>query len=110
MLASKAQKIRDALKGIESLKCYHMMKPASVKVPYCVWQEDSEGRSQHGNNSKIEQVLEVTVDYFTQTEYDPMADSIQGALDSSGIAWRLNSFQFEEATNLMHYEWLCEVI
>ena len=109
-LVSKSQKLRDALKSIENLKCYHLMKPASVTAPYCVWQEDSEGQSHYANNSKGEQVIQLTVDYFTLKEYDTMIDTIQGALDSSGIAWRLNSFQFEETTNLMHYEWLCEVI
>lgn len=109
-LVSKAQKVRDALKSIENLKCYHLMKPASVTAPYCVWQEDSEGQSHYANNSKAEQVLDITVDYFTQKEYDSMIDTIQGALDSSGVAWRLNSFQYEDTTKLMHYEWLIEVI
>ena len=44
-LQSKAQKIEDALKGITGLNCYHLFKPASVKAPYAVWQEDSEGKS-----------------------------------------------------------------
>ena len=109
-LVSKSQKLRDALKSIENLKCYHLMKPASVTAPYCVWQEDSEGQSHYANNSKGEQVIQLTVDYFTLKEYDTMIDTIQGALDSSGIAWRLNSFQYEDTTKLLHYEWLCEVI
>ena len=109
-LVSKAQKIRDVLADINGLKSYHLMKPASVTAPYAVWQEDSEGQSHHSDNSKAEQVLEATIDYFTRTEYDAMTDSIQNALNEAQIAWRLNSFQYEDETKLLHYEWLVRVI
>lgn len=109
-LVSKAQKIRDALKTIEGLKCYHLTKPASVNAPYAVWQEDSEGTSNYSDNVKADQVLQLTIDYFTKTEYDTMTDSIQDALNSAGISWVLNSFQYEDETKLLHYEWLVKVI
>jgi len=109
-LTSKAQILRDALKAIEGLKCYHLFKPASVKAPYCVWQEDSEGTSRYADNMKAEQVLTLTVDYFTTTEYDTMTDSIQSALNNAQVSWTLNSFQYEQETKLLHYEWIVEVI
>lgn len=109
-LVSKSQKIRDALKTVSGLNCYHLMKPATITAPYAVWQEDSEGRSQYADNSKAEQVLVVTIDYFTKTEYDAMIDSIQSALNTAQVGWKLNSFQYEDDTKLLHYEWLCEVI
>ena len=107
---SNAQKIRDALMTIESLKCYHLKKPASVTAPYAVWQEDSEGDSHYSDNLKSEQVLQATIDYFTKSEYDTMTDSIQSALNSEDITWTLNSFQYEDETKLLHYEWLVKVI
>ena len=109
-LITKAQKIRDALAGIEGLKCYHLRKPASVNAPYAVWQEDSEGQSHYADNTKAEQVLEATVDYFTKSEYDTMTDNIQTALNNAGLSWLLNSFQYEDDTKLLHYEWLVRVI
>lgn len=109
-LVSKAQKIRDALASVDNLKCYHLHKPASIKAPYAVWQEDSEGYSHYADNTKAEQVLTATVDYFTATEYDAMTDSIQSALSAAEIAWKLNSFQYEDETKLLHYEWLVQVI
>ena len=109
-LVAKAQKVRDALTAIEGLKCYHLFKPASVTAPYAVWQEDSEGQSHYSDNSKSEQVLVATVDYFTKTEYDAMTDSIQDALNGAEISWILNSFQYEDETKLLHYEWLVKVI
>jgi hypothetical protein len=109
-LQSKAQKIEDALKGITGLNCYHLFKPASVKAPYAVWQEDSEGKSLYADDVKAEQVLEATIDYYTKTEYDAMTDSIQDALNSARFSWILNSFQYEDDTKLLHYEWLVKVI
>jgi len=109
-LVSKAQKIRNALNTIEGLKCYHLMKPASVTAPYAVWQEDAEGDSHYSDNVKSEQVLQATIDYYTQTEYDTMTDSIQSALNCEDISWTLNSFQYEDETKLLHYEWLVKVI
>ena len=66
--------------------------------------------SHHADNTKAEQVLVLTIDYYTLTEYDAMIDSIQDALNDARIAWKLNSFQYEDETKLLHYEWLCEVI
>ena len=109
-LTVKAQKIRDALASIGGLKCYHLHKPASVNAPYAVWQEDSEGDSHYSDNFKSEQVLQATIDYFTKTEYDSMTDSIQSALNCEDISWTLNSFQYEDETKLLHYEWLVKVI
>ena len=109
-IVTKTQKIRDALETIEGLKCYHLKKPASVTAPYAVWQEDSEGDSHYSDNSKSEQVIEATVDYFTKAEYDTMTDSIQDALNEAQLAWKLNSFQYEDETKLLHYEWLIRVI
>lgn len=109
-LNSKAKKLRDVLKVIDGLKCYHLCKPASVKAPYAVWQEDSEGNSLYANNTKAEQVLTVTVDYYTTSEYDAMTDAIQDALNDAHLAWSLNSFQYEDETKLLHYEWIVEVV
>lgn len=109
-LVTKAEKILDILNSVEGLKAYHLFKPATVKAPYAVWQEDSEGQSFHAGNRKAEQVLTATVDYFTLSEFDSMIDSIQAAFNDAEIAWRLNSFQYEPETNLLHYEWLIEVI
>ena len=110
MSLTKAEQLPDALSGITGLKLYHLFKPATIKAPYAVWQEDSEGQSFYASNRKQEQVLELTLDYFTQTEYDPVADNIQDALDEARFAWKLNSFQYEAETKLLHYEGRVQVI
>ena len=109
-LNQKAERLLDILSGVEGLKYYHFFKPATVKAPYAIWQEDSEGQSFYASNMKAEQVLTLTLDYYTQTEFDPMVDSIQAALNDARVAWILNSFQYEIETKLLHYEWLIEVV
>ena len=109
-LMSKIQKIRDALNQVNGLQVYHIEKPALVNAPYAIWQEESEGQSFHANNMKAEQVVEATIDYYTLTEYDSMVDSIQDALNDAQIAWSFESFQYEDETKLLHYEWLVRVI
>ena len=109
-LSDKAKIVRDALNNVPGLKSYHFHKPADVNAPYAVWQEDSEDNSFHANNRKAEQVLQLTIDYFTLTEYDDTADKIQEALNNAEVAWKLNSFQYEDDTKLSHYEWLVKVI
>ena len=109
-LVSKSEKMLDILGTVNGLKFYHLFKPAKVKAPYAVWQEDSEGASLHANNRKAEQALTLTVDYYTLTEFDAMIDRIQQAFNDAEIGWKLNSFQYEAETNLLHYEWLCRVV
>lgn len=107
---SKLMKIRDVLTSIDGLKVYHYWRTRQ-KAPYCIWQEDGEGESLHTNNHKSEQVISGTVDYFTLNEYDQNIESIQEALNSlENCGWRLNSVQYEEDTNLIHYEWSWEIV
>lgn len=109
-LVNKSRKMLDILGDIEGLSFYHLYKPAEVKAPYAVWQEDSERNSHYANNIKAEQVLVLTIDYYTLTEFDAMVDNIQDALNSAEVAWYLNSFQYENETALLHYEWIVQVI
>lgn len=77
---------------------------------YIVWAEDSEGNSGHADNRKTTQVIQGTIDYFTKTEGDPNMEKIQSTLNSAGIAWRLNSVQYEKETGYIHYEWVWEMV
>lgn len=105
----KLMKINDLLTGIDGLKVYHYWRPR-LNAPFCIWAEDGEGNSLHTNNKKSEQVITGSIDYFTLQEFDPNIDKIQEALNNTeDVAWSLNSVQFEDTTNLIHYEWLFEV-
>lgn len=95
----------------ESLNVYHYQKPEGVDVPYIVWAEDGEESSFHSDNGKKEQVVGGVIDYFTQTEFDANVDTIQSKLnDLSGCSWVLDSVQYEESTELIHYQWRWEMM
>ena len=105
---STLSKVKTALTGIKDLKVYHYWRPR-LEAPFCIWAEDGEGDSIHTDNRKEEQVISGTIDYFTKTEFDVMADNIQQALNESEIAWELSSVDYEDETNLIHFTWSFEV-
>lgn len=90
-----------------TLDIYHYFRP-SQNPPYIVWEETAD-RGLGADNARDDQAIRGTLDYFTKTEFDGNVDKIQSALESSGAAWYLNSVQFEDETNLIHYEWIWEV-
>lgn len=109
-MISQLTKVRDALTGIQDLDVYHYWRPR-LQVPYCVWAEDGEVNRINANNHKLGQTLEGTVDYFTKKEFDPMLEKIQDALNGAeGVAWHLNSTQYEDDTGILHFEWVFRVI
>lgn len=109
-LQSKLQKIEFALAAIDELKTYHYWR-FGKELPYCIWEEVTEADDFEGDNHKGEQALSVAVHYFTRTEYDPMCDAIQEALDGAEcVYWRYDSIQFEEDSNTIHHEWRCVVM
>lgn len=79
-------------------------------APWCVWAEDSEPESFHGDNRKQEQTISGYIDYYTKEEWDSDVDTIQDTLFGEPVAWRLASVDYEEDTNLIHYRWYWEVI
>lgn len=77
---------------------------------YIVWAEDGEADSVHADGQKIERAITGTIDYFTKQENDPVVQKIEAALDGyDGLAWELNSIQYEQDTGYIHYEWVFEI-
>ncbi len=101
--------IKNLLTGIEGLRVYHYWRPR-LQAPYCIWQEETEGESLHTDNKKTEQVISGSIDYFTKTDLDLMVDEIQNALNNAEmVAWSLESVDYEDETDLIHYVWSFEV-
>lgn len=82
----------------------HYWRPVK-NVPCIIWAETGEDDSFHANNHKEEQRIIGTVDLFTKTEFDPLADQIQETLENLGVTWSLDAVQYEDETNLIHYTW-----
>jgi len=101
------KRIRDALNGTSAHgRVYHYTRPSDQNSSWVVWQEDGEGESFNTGNHKAEQQIHGTIDCYTPTEYDPLLDEIQTALEGlEDTGWSLLSVQYEDETNLIHYEW-----
>lgn len=102
-LQSKLRQIGTELAKVTTT-CYHYWRPVKT-VPCLIWAEDGEDGAAYSDNHKTEQVISGTVDLFTKTEFDPLADSVQETLDALGLSWSLESVQFEEETGFIHMEW-----
>ena len=94
------------------LPVYHYQRPARESLDrYVIWAEDSEATSLMVNNRKAEQQIAGTIDLYTLQEFDPAVDQIQENLDAAeNVAWELSSVQYEDETNLIHYEWSFTVV
>lgn len=103
---NKIYRIRDALLTV-SKNVYHF-EALEKKDKYIVWAEDGEGNSGHSDNKK-NQVIQGTIDYFTKDDADPVVEEIQEALELYEISYKLNSVQYEDETEYIHYEWIWEV-
>lgn len=77
---------------------------------YIVWAEDTEASSLNVDDTKEEQIIQGTIDYFTKTEFDNTVVLIQQKLNSIDVAWQLSSIQYEEDTKFIHYEWVFEFV
>ena len=73
----------------------------------------TEGSSVEGDNRKINQSIQGTIDYFTKEEGDAFVEQIQAALKAACISFYLNSVQYEGqdegGAGYIHYEWVWEV-
>lgn len=76
---------------------------------YGVFSEDGSNDLSAGN-SHAEAATEGTVDCFTRDDSGAPQRAIEAALESvEGLAWYLNSVQFEGDTGYIHYEWVFQL-
>lgn len=102
MLQDRLRHIGEAFAQI-TYHCSHYYRTDGL--PAIVWAESGEDESFHSDNRKSEQRIIGTVDLFTQTEFDDLVDAVQAVLMDLGLTWNLESVQYEEETNIIHYEW-----
>lgn len=77
---------------------------------YFVWEEDG-ANDLSADDRHIERAITGTTDLFTKMEFDPWVHELEVALDNEPtIAWRYNSFQYEEDTGFYHHEWEWQVV
>lgn len=108
-LQAKLQQLQALLVGIGGDDVYHYTAKNKADR-YIVWAEDGEASGVQANNKKAHQAIEGTIDLFTRNEFDSWVDEIQAALNEAEISFSLNSIQYEEETDYIHYEWIFEVV
>lgn len=108
-IISQLAEVKKALTGIDGLKVSHYEAAPRTEVPYCVWAEDGEEQPLDGDNYKVRQQIQGTIDLYTKTDLDPLADAIQSALNDARIGFYLNSVQYEDETGYIHWEWVFNV-
>lgn len=106
-IITKLKTVRDALNDVHDNVNHY--SSAARSNEYIVWSEDGEGDSLHLDNSKNTQIITGTIDFYTTEEYSPVIDRIQKSLENHGITYALNSVQYEETTQFIHYEWRFEI-
>lgn len=77
--------------------------------PYIVWAEDGQQEAVWANSRMQSQAITGTIDYFTLLDNDSNCKKIQDALNDAGIAWRLESVQYEQTTKKIHHEWVWSI-
>ena len=104
------QKLRTLSTALAALtdRCYHYRAPDQTRPSYVVWAEDGTNDLLAGN-IHAEGSWEGTIDLFTRTEFDELADKIPEKLEDLGCSWSLNSVQVEDS-GLIHYEWLFNLV
>ena len=98
-LQNKLKQLGDGL-ALISQRCHHYSR-VETEAPFIVWAEQYEENSFYADD----QGIHCAVDYFTKTEYDTTIDRIQQYLDESGFFWSLDNVEYEDETNLIHYNW-----
>ena len=110
-MLSKLKVIPEILKTVtDNVSHYEEMHKTDK---YIVWAEDSEGDSVEGDDRKLNQSIQGTIDYFTKEDMDENVERIQEALKAACISFYLNSVQYESVyegnSDYIHYEWVFEV-
>lgn len=116
-MQNRLRRFYSALAAIESLngQVYHDDSVSRSEFPYLVWSEVSETTPFQIDNHKEEQPIQISVNFYTTTEFDPIVDDIQETLNSlEHVYWELASRQpFDPSfdnNNVITYSWNVEVV
>lgn len=83
-------------------------KTANVNsTDHGVWAEDND-IVLYANDGHSETITQGTIDYYTRTDDGAAKATIEAALESYNVMFRLESVQYEEDTGFIHYEWVFE--
>lgn len=77
---------------------------------YFVWQEEG-ANDLIADGTHAQRAVRGSTDLFTKSEFDAWAREFEQAMnETGGLAWYLNSVDFEPDTGFYHYEWVWQVL
>ena len=76
---------------------------------YILWAEDGSGSALYADDHIDRHTIQGTIDYYTKTEYDPVAKQIEDALNGSDVSWYPGPVQHEQDTGYIHHEYIWEI-
>lgn len=108
-LTEMLKPVKDALLSVSENVGRHF--PIDGTKSHIVYYEDSEASEVAGDNKKILQAIQGSIDLYVKPEDISMFDDVQDALAGEGISFRLNSTQINETgvNGFIHFEWIFEV-
>lgn len=98
------EQLKEALAALTE-NCYHYVAASNTSPPYIIWAEDGDN-DLNADNGHGEKCWTGTADLYTKQENEPLFGKIEAAFDGIGASWYFNSFQYEEETGLLHFEWI----
>lgn|GEM_PF-1169869 len=112
----KYEQLKNLKKELVSIGQSHNIKVChffndNPKGNFIVWSEDDTTRA-FGDGLAVQKAVQGTVDYFTKTEYDPVVDEIDDALQGVDLAFLDGgpTIDYETTTGYIHYQWIFEVM
>lgn len=107
-LRSFGTDLRTLADGNITYNVYHYWRP-QMATPFIVWAETGEADGLHADNRKGEVLFSVTVDVYTQSEFDPLLDRVFEFFNGREIPFSLDNVDYEEDTKVIHYSFTCEM-
>lgn len=92
-----------ALEGTGLAFAHHAWSSAP-EGDYGTWAEES-GEDLLADGIHAERGIVGYINYFTRDDSRSVQDTIENVLNEQGVAWVLNSVQYENDTGYIHYEW-----
>lgn len=105
-MESKLLRVKNALLTVTENVGHYKAVDSTDK--YIIWAENGSGNPIRADNRCIQQVIRGTIEYFTKEENDQNVDNIQEALNDGEIFFSLESVQYENETEFIHYVWIWE--
>lgn len=82
---------------------------ANLTPPFLIWAETGDGDARWLDNKLGHRNVGGVLDYFTKMEFDPNVDKIETMFSDFGCSWYLDTVDYEEETNMIHYSWIWSV-